>query len=110
MTEAVGTPLYVAPEVLTRNYNEKCDIYSIGVVCFMCLVAAPPVKGRTDKEIYANVRNNKFDGFNHPDWIAKPDECKAMVVELLQTDPELRPQAKTVMGSNSWLRVHGKNG
>ena len=30
-----GTPGYMAPEIFkTREYNEKCDIYSLGVVIY----------------------------------------------------------------------------
>ena len=49
MTLMVGTPHYIAPEVLDHNYNEKCDIWSIGVILFIILSGRVPFPGKTAK-------------------------------------------------------------
>ena len=55
LTKKIGTPYYIAPEVLKRNYNEKCDIWSIGVLAFILLCGKPPFYGDADKEIISYV-------------------------------------------------------
>jgi tRNA A-37 threonylcarbamoyl transferase component Bud32 len=37
-----GTPLYVAPEVLSGRADQRADIYSLGVILFECLAGKPP--------------------------------------------------------------------
>ena len=42
LRETVGTPYYMAPEVLTSEYDEKCDLWSIGVIIYTMLAGIPP--------------------------------------------------------------------
>ena len=48
LDEKLGTPYYIAPEVLNKKYNEKCDIWSCGVIVYIILSGIPPFNGSSD--------------------------------------------------------------
>ncbi|XP_021804686.1 phosphoenolpyruvate carboxylase kinase 1-like [Prunus avium] len=56
MSGLVGTPYYVAPELVAgREYGEKVDVWSSGVVLYIMLAGFPPFYGETATEIFEAV-------------------------------------------------------
>ena len=67
-----GTPYYMAPEVLAKNYDLECDCWSMGVIMYILLCGYPPFYGDDDDEIYGRIRKGlpkKFDS-EIEQWLA----------------------------------------
>ena len=60
MSKVNGTPYYIAPEVLNEVYDEKCDIWSAGVIFYILLCGYPPFDGETDHDIFKAISRKKF--------------------------------------------------
>lgn len=60
MHAKVGTCFYIAPEVLKEDYNEKCDIWSLGVILYVFVFGHHPFDGEDNKQIFEQILNKDF--------------------------------------------------
>lgn len=89
----MGTPYYIAPEILAQKYGNECDLWSIGVITYIVLSGVPPFNGFSNEEILAKIRrgNFKFEPVNT--WSQISDAAKDFITGLLTSDPSKRPSA-----------------
>lgn len=101
MNQKIGTSYYIAPEVIQKKYNQKCDIWSCGIILFILLSGYPPFDGDTDDEIMeAVVRDNV--SFEEPEWQNVSKEALAFVKKLLNKDYNKRISAEEALKDN-WI-------
>ena len=98
LTSNVGTHLYQAPEIVRReNYNEKCDMWSMGVILFyMCYMIQPfrPEKDLDEWEVEKNILtcNYKF-----PEEPYVCDEIKNLIRRMLEQDVNKRMSSEELI-------------
>mmetsp|Transcript_27557 Transcript_27557/g.62711 ORF Transcript_27557/g.62711 Transcript_27557/m.62711 type:complete len:471 (-) Transcript_27557:27-1439(-) len=100
-----GTPYYVAPQVLSNSggYNEKCDIWSCGVLCYIILCGYPPFYGEKDSDILKMVKAGRFE-FPSPDWDSVSADAKGVIKDMLTFSPNDRPSAGRLL-EHPWFRI-----
>lgn len=92
----VGTLYYVSPQVLSGSYNEKCDIWSAGVILYLLLAGVPPFNGPDDASIVARVREGDLR-FAEPIWKKLSPLSRELVERLLCKDPDKRLSANEAL-------------
>ena len=60
MSLRVGTAYYMAPEVIQGNYDNKCDIWSCGVILYILLCGYPPFDGDNENDIIKAITKKKY--------------------------------------------------
>jgi calcium-dependent protein kinase len=102
MNTMVGTPSYVAPEVLTGAYGPQCDIWSAGVIMYMVLSGRLPFEGNTTNEIFKKIMTNS-PKFSSKYWKNISHEAKDLITKMLSRVPTNRPSASEVL-RNPWFQ------
>lgn len=101
MKTRAGTPYYVSPQVLAGAYDEKCDVWSCGVICYILLCGYPPFYGEKDKEILAMVKKGEVK-FDPADWSEVSSDAIDFIKLMLTFNPDKRPSAQELL-THKWL-------
>ena len=98
----VGSSYYIAPEVLKKNYNEKCDIWSCGVIMYILLSARPPFGGQDDNDIMERVATGIYD-LESPPFDKLSSSSLDLIRNLLNMDIKKRFSAEQAL-NHPWFK------
>ena len=84
MTQGVGTPNYMAPEIKSGNYTQSIDIYALGVMLFEMLTGHPPFDGQTPGEVMMKHLTDR------PNLSRAPEEFRPVLEKALDKNPVTR--------------------
>ena len=92
----IGSLKYMAPEVFEGKYDEKCDIWSCGVILYILVMEEYPFNGKDDKEV---IKKKKKGKYSFPDdFIEKSsNELRELIAKCLTLDPSKRISAKDAL-------------
>ena len=91
--ENIKNNLYVAPEVLKRKYNEKCDTWSVGVLLHLLIVGSFPFEGGNQTETLNKIRKGKFNT-NNEKFLQSSEEVQDLIKQLLEVKVDKRLSSK----------------
>ncbi|KAG5608777.1 hypothetical protein H5410_020058 [Solanum commersonii] len=104
-TDVVGSPYYVAPEVLKKRYGPEADVWSAGVIVYILLSGVPPFWAENEQGIFEQVLHGDLD-FSSDPWPSISEDAKDLVRGMLVRDPRKRLTAHEVL-CHRWVQVDG---
>mmetsp|Transcript_67803 Transcript_67803/g.196073 ORF Transcript_67803/g.196073 Transcript_67803/m.196073 type:complete len:313 (+) Transcript_67803:61-999(+) len=103
MRSMVGTPLYIAPQVLARKYDKTCDLWSAGVVMYILLSGQAPFMGTNLKEICARIRRGHW-ALSGKAWDDVSAEAKGLIGALMEAKQHSRISAGAAL-DHAWFQT-----
>jgi calcium-dependent protein kinase len=103
--DVVGSPYYVAPEVIRESYKRTCavwkasDIWSVGVIVYILVTGMPPFNGSTQDRIFAKINQGKL---RFPKNIKLTDDLKDLITRMMRMKPESRMTAEEAL-QHPWI-------
>ncbi|KDP43357.1 hypothetical protein JCGZ_25462 [Jatropha curcas] len=100
-SDVVGSPYYVAPEVLLKLYGPEVDVWSAGVILYILLSGVPPFWAETESGIFRQILQGKIDFESEP-WPKISESAKDLIRKMLERDPRRRISAHEVL-CHPWI-------
>ncbi|XP_075639029.1 calcium-dependent protein kinase 11-like [Castanea sativa] len=99
--DVVGSPYYVAPEVLRKYYGPEADVWSAGVILYILLSGVPPFWAETETGIFRQILQGNID-FESAPWPSISESAKDLIRKMLERDPRKRISAHEVL-CHPWI-------
>lgn len=104
LTGVVGSPAYVAPEVLVGDYSQKVDIWSAGVLLHALLVGKLPFQGDSVGAIFEAIKKVNLD-FESGVWASVSRPARNLIGRMLTRDVSARLTADEVLSKLQIFRI-----
>ena len=102
LTNTLGSPLYMSPEVVaykqTRQpYGAACDMWAVGVMAYAFISGTYPFTGDTVPDIFASIKSGLYPAMTGGVWDNVSADLTQLVATLLAVDPAKRPTAREAL-------------
>ncbi|KAL2936785.1 Serine/threonine-protein kinase PEPKR2 [Bienertia sinuspersici] len=101
LSGVVGTPAYVAPEILAGEYSEKVDIWSAGVLLHALLLGVLPFQGSSLEACFESIKSVDLK-FDSDLWVSVSQPAKDLIARMLTRDVHTRLSADEVL-KHPWI-------
>eukprot|EP00466_Bigelowiella_natans_P004121 jgi/Bigna1/35374/e_gw1.9.99.1 len=108
-----GTKVYMAPEMLKKKYDEKADLWSLGVITYQLLTGHLPfckhdseIRRLRPEDLEDRILNYGIDVLSSPTWDNVSTEAKDFILKILERDPAARLSAQEAL-DHPWIKSFG---
>ena len=106
--QIIGTCYYIAPEVIKEKYNEKCDLWSVGVVLYMLLAKKAPFEGNDPQQIFDKITDEEYNKHSRK-LLDSSEEVRDLLDKLLEKNYEKRLSAREALNHPWFKKYHGRS-
>jgi calcium-dependent protein kinase len=99
--QLIGSPYFIAPEVIDKKYTNKCDVWSIGVILYFLISRKKPFTGFSFKEIFNSIKEDEINLKTSP-FNSVSEELKDLIKKLLTKNPNERISADEAL-QHKWF-------
>lgn len=104
LSGVVGSPAYVAPEVLAGTYSEKVDVWAAGILLHALLIGVLPFRGESVEAIFEAIKQVQLD-FHSEKWQSISGLAKDLLSRMLSRDAGKRLSPEEVL-SHPWIMFY----
>ena len=102
LSDKMGSPYYIAPEVLAGRYDNRCDIWSAGCIMYTMLKGQVPYDADDDQELIMKIKADYEIKYARKDWCHFHPLCVDVLKKTTCKNYKLRHTAMNIL-KNPWF-------